>query len=546
MKNIKQLTVYFLAFILLLVGCNEKDYDFGEIVTPTNLEVAYEIIGANAENPYGDGSGTVKFSAKATNAITYKFIYNGEAVVAPSGTHTYNFSTTGTHKHTVTVEAIGTAGVSSSKSEEAEVLVLYAAPEDLLKMLVGESERVWRIKAESPAHMGVGPEAETSPVWWSASPSEKASTGMYDDRYIFKKDGSFVHITNSVNDANGTDVSGTVFGQATSLNRDYGDQGTADGGEYENYPLDDYTAKWSLSAPKGQETLTLTGKAFFGYYVGAQSFSILSRSATEMTVKCIGDDGNAWFFILTNQEPQSEKVDVAYTNLVWSDDFDTAGAPDATKWTYDVGTGENGWGNSELQYYTNRTDNVTVKNGVLKITAKKENYQGANYTSARLKTQGLYDFKYGRIDVRAKLPKGSGTWPAIWMLGANIETAGWPACGEIDIMEHTGNNEGVIHGSIHTTSSSGSTVNTKTKSVTDATSEFHIYSVNWSENQITFLIDDKIYYTYKPDTKNAENWPFDSNQFIILNIAMGGTMGGDVGADFSEAHMEIDYVKVYQ
>lgn len=546
MKNYKYIFLLFIASAFLFNSCDDKDYEFGDIVTPTDLQISYEIIGASAENPYGDGSGTVKFSAKASNAITYKFTYNGEGNVAPSGEHTYNFSSTGVKKYAVTAEAIGTGGVSASKSVEVEVLVLYAPPADLLQMLVGDSSRTWRIKAEVPAHMGVGPADEVTPIWWTAGPSEKASTGMYDDRYIFNKDGSFTHITNSVNDANGTDVSGTVFGQSGSLNKDYGDQGTPDGGEYENYPLDDYTAKWSLSAPNGQETLTLTGKAFFGYYVGAQSFSILSRSATEMTVKCIGDDGNSWFFILTNQEAQAEKVDVTYTNLVWSDDFDTAGEIDTTKWTYDIGTGDNGWGNSELQYYTNRADNVTVKDGILKITAKKENYQGANYTSARLKTQGLYDFKYGRIDVRAKLPSGGGTWPAIWMLGANIETVGWPTCGEIDIMEHVGNATNIIHGSIHTTSSSGATVNTETKTIENATSEYHIYSVNWSENQISFLIDDKIYYTYKPNAKNAENWPFDANQFIILNIAMGGTLGGDIDASFTESTMEIDYVRVYQ
>lgn len=546
MKQIKYILLLFATLPFLFVGCNEDDHTFGDIVAPSNLEVTFEIVGADTENPYGDGSGTVNLMASATDAITYKYTYNNDSKVAPDGKMKYNFSNTGTHKYTVTVEAVGTGGVTTSKSVEAEVLVLYAPPADLLQMLVGDGSQRWRIKAEVPAHMGVGPIDKTTPSWWSAGPFEKSATGMYDDRYVFNVDGSYTHITNSVNDADGEDTSGTIFGQSTPLNQDFGDQGTAAGGEYENYPMDDYSGTWSLSAPNGQETLKLSGKSFFGYYVGAHSYSILSRSATEMTVRCVGADGKSWFFILTNQEPKAEGVDVTYTKLVWSDDFDTDGAPNAANWTYDMGRGKNGWGNGELQYYTDRTENVTVADGKLKITAKTESYKNAKYTSARLKTEGLYDFKYGRIDVRAKLPEGVGTWPAIWMLGANFKNAGWPACGEIDIMEHVGNNSGVVQGAIHTPSSYGNTKNVKTLKLADATSEFHIYSVNWSENQISFLVDDKIFYTYKPDVKTTETWPFDANQFIILNLAMGGTLGGEIASDFREATFEIDYVKVYQ
>jgi beta-glucanase (GH16 family) len=158
----------------------------------------------------------------------------------------------------------------------------------------------------------------------------------------------------------------------------------------------------------------------------------------------------------------------------------------------------------------------------------------------------LASWRYGRIEVRAKLPTGYGTWPAIWMLGANFSTVGWPACGEIDIMEGIGNNPGFIQSAIHTPSSFGDTQNKGNTTIADASSEFHVYSVNWSENQISFLVDDEIYYTYKPDVKDGDTWPFDANQFLILNVAMGGTLGGTIDPAFTESSMEVDYVRVYQ
>jgi beta-glucanase (GH16 family) len=232
--------------------------------------------------------------------------------------------------------------------------------------------------------------------------------------------------------------------------------------------------------------------------------------------------------------------------LKFSDEFDIPGNPDSSKWNYDIGTGQGGWGNNEKQYYTNRSDNVKVENGVLKITAKKENYQTSNYTSSRIKTQNKFDFKYGRVEVKAKLPIGKGTWPAIWMLGSNITTVGWPACGEIDIMEHVGNDQGNIHNSIHTPSSYGATVNSKKKFISDVSTAFHIYEVIWTSQEIIFSIDGVENYRYNPASKNSSTWPFDANQFLILNVAMGGNFGGSIDPVFTQSTMEIDYVRVYQ
>lgn len=232
--------------------------------------------------------------------------------------------------------------------------------------------------------------------------------------------------------------------------------------------------------------------------------------------------------------------------LVWSDEFDTDGLPCNENWTYDVGKGQGGWGNNEVQFYT-RDKNAYVENGVLKITAKKQTYSGAEYTSARIKTQNRFSFTYGRVEVRAKLPLGGGTWPAIWMLGENITSVGWPTCGEIDIMEHRGNFPGEPSSAIHNSSGFGDTpyVSHPPKDLS-VTSEFHIYAINWTKDKIEFIKDDLIHYVYQPRFKDAANWPFNKNQFIILNVAMGGTLGGSIDPNFTSSAMEIDYVRVYQ
>ena len=233
-------------------------------------------------------------------------------------------------------------------------------------------------------------------------------------------------------------------------------------------------------------------------------------------------------------------------NLIWSDEFNYTGSPESSKWDYDIGRGENGWGNGEAQYYTNRSENVKVENGYLTITAKKENYEGAEYTSTRMLTMGKFDFTYGKVEVRAKLPSGGGTWPAIWMLGANFQTAGWPACGEIDIMEHVGNNQGTVQSAMHTPSSYGGTVNHGSQDLDDVSSEFHVYAVEWTSEKMVFSVDDVVHYTYNPSTKDSNTWPYDSDQFLILNVAMGGGFGGTIDSNFVSSTMEIDYVRVYQ
>ena len=239
-------------------------------------------------------------------------------------------------------------------------------------------------------------------------------------------------------------------------------------------------------------------------------------------------------------------------SLVWSDEFSGTGAPDPTKWGYDLGN--SGWGNNEIQNYTNSTQNSYQDTGYLHIKAIKY-YNG--WSSARLLTHNKYDFKYGRVVFRAKIPVGSGTWPALWMLGSNIYTNGWPACGEMDVMEEVGKDPCAMHSTIHTPSSYGNSVNTKMKMLPTCSSDFHTYQLRWSPEKLEFSIDSVLFYTYNPTTKNNSTWPFDKTCFIIMNVAIGGNMGSDpqyetgglkngVDPSLTSATMMLDFVRIYQ
>lgn len=227
-------------------------------------------------------------------------------------------------------------------------------------------------------------------------------------------------------------------------------------------------------------------------------------------------------------------------NTLFADEFNTDGAPNPLKWGYDIGAG--GWGNNEAQYYTSRPENVIVQGGSLKIISKKEDYQGSSYTSARILTKGKFAFKYGRVEIRAKLPTGGGTWPALWMLGSNIDTAVWPACGEIDIMEHKGNELNKIHGTLHYPGRSGGNADSTvvTPNAT-ATTEFHYYSIDWRADAIKFYVDGQLFKTFG----NSASVPFNQNFFLIFNSAMGGTFGGAIDPNFVSSTFEIDYIRVY-
>jgi beta-glucanase (GH16 family) len=274
------------------------------------------------------------------------------------------------------------------------------------------------------------------------------------------------------------------------------------------------------------------------------------------------------FFCCTKEGTYTPPPDISVDgmNLVWSDEFDDDGttyisgvdnAIDDSKWFHQTKL-PNGWGwyNNELQHYTNRIDNSYVSDGTLKIVAKKEVFsdQGhtKDYTSARLNSK--FAFTYGVVEIRAKLPTGSGTWPAIWTLGKNINENGaywqqqghgsvsWPACGEIDIMEHWGSNQNFIQSAMHTPSSHGGTVNKGGRTISTVSSQFHVYKLEWTAEKMIFSVDDIEHYTYNPIVKNDDTWPFDSDQYILLNIAIESV----IESSFTSSAMEIDYIRVYQ
>lgn len=242
--------------------------------------------------------------------------------------------------------------------------------------------------------------------------------------------------------------------------------------------------------------------------------------------------------------PKIEKHD---WKLVWQDEFEIPGTPDATKWIYDIGKGPNndGWGNAELQTYTNKAENIIVADGNLKITAIKN---GNNFTSARIKTSGLFEQSYGRFEARIKLPWGPGIWPAFWMLGNDINTKGWPQCGEIDIMEGKGQEPNIIHGTLHGPGYSGGAAITDSYGFENARfdTDYHLYAVEWTESSIDFYVDDVLYNRISPTQVTGE-WVYNHPFFIILNVAVGGNyVGWPTSATPFPQTMYVDYVRVYQ
>ena len=240
-------------------------------------------------------------------------------------------------------------------------------------------------------------------------------------------------------------------------------------------------------------------------------------------------------------------------DLVWHDEFNGSGLPDSSKWSYDVGG--HGWGNNEQQYYlANSLENTYLKDGQLHIVAVKKDYENRSYTSAKLTTYNKIHQKYGKIEVKAKLPQGKGSWPAIWMLPVTIRTKEepWPLCGEIDIMEHVGKDPGMVHTSLHSElyNHVKRTQITHFERLNDVFNEFHTYGIEWDENSIKFVFDGKLFY----ETLNGqdgrvatnEGWPFDKPYFLILNVAVGGNWGGEIDETIFPNEMIVDYVRIFK
>lgn len=556
MKKINNKLSILFVLALMVWGCQDEDYSFGSLDAPKNIEIGVEIQGQDAENPDGDGSGLVNFTTEAVNAMSYKYIFSdGTTINSPSGVTTKRFTRNGVNTYEVTVIASGRGGVSSTKTIEVTVFSDFT-DDEAVQFLTGGTSKVWYWSASEPGHLGVGenssnPENNYRPNYYAAAPFEKAgspeSSCLYEHEMTFSLDGEILKFEannygNTFFNAAFNSVGGGGGSSDLCLAYDVSGVKTVQLG-----PSESILMTTNPSKTRGT-SMTIADGGFMGYYIGSSTYEILEITENRMVVRSIpGNTADlAWYHIFTTT-PVDEQgsgggggTDEDFTNLVWEENFNTDGAPDPTKWSYDIGAG--GWGNQEAQYYTSNASNVIVQGGNLIITAKAESLGGANYTSARIKTQDKFEFTYGKVEVRAKLPVGGGTWPAAWMLGANFPEVGWPNCGEIDIMEHKGNEPGVIHGTLHYPGNSGGNANTSTTNIANVSSEFHVYSVIWTASTIRFFVDGTLFKTFN----NSNTVPFNSDFFMILNIAMGGTFGGTIDPAFTQSTMEVDYVKVYQ
>ena len=544
-----------LLLLFLITACNEEDYEFGDINAPANLTITAEVVGQSDSQPGGDGSGLVNFRASADNAISYKFIFSdGTEALAPGGVLAKRFSTVGTFDYLVTVVATGTAGVASTEELTVTVESTFSDPE-VLDLLAGDGSKTWYWAADEPGHLGVGQNDDNDQLnffanYYQAAPFEKdreeESLCLYQDELVFSRQGDRLLYT--------LNNSGQTYFNAAYLDVG-GGSGTMDlclelGVAEEPQlvtlgPSESAVVDNDVAGQTRGTVLNFTEGGFMSYYIGATTYEILSVTANRLVVRSIpGSDATlAWYHIFTTTKPSETDVEEPeYNTLVFDDEFDVAGAPDPAKWSYNIGRGQAGWGNNEEQYYTDRPENVRVEDGVLKIVAQRESFSGAEYTSTRLVTENKFEFTYGRVEFRAKLPEGGGTWPALWMLGEDYATNTWPACGEIDVMEHVGNQQNRIFSSLHYPGNSGGNAATESLTNDDASDEFHLYRAIWSPNTIRFFIDDELYHTFR----NDESLPFDSDFFIIMNVAMGGNFGGAIDPEFQSSSMEIDYVRVYQ
>jgi len=686
------------TLLLILISCSEETPG---VLTPSNLVVTSEIS--------DDGSGKVNFQATATNASSYTFAFgDGTSEESLTGNVVKFYDMGGQNTYSVTVTANGAGGLSVSKTVQIEVNVDGGTSEfaEIISLLTNDDSKTWYLSAAEPGHLGVGPAREGIdgdwwyPKWYSAQAFEKCgspdSDCLCDDELTFSVDGNVISYS--------LDNKGQTFFNSAH-------KGVVGGTEVDDFCYDfdtSGTKTVTLSSVEGNvpeaETtgtqIDFSDTGFMGYYVGSSTYEILSISEDLLYVRTYDtlDPDLAWYHRFSSEPATGggdEKLESIYTNLVWSDEFDVDGAPNPSNWTYDLGAG--GWGNNEVQTYTDNPENVVVEGGMLKITAKSEGGEAAvhyfdditlvatggatstvddfegtaptftgfggastqvvanpdatgentsamvgestkplgaetfagsffdvsapldlttyssismktwsptvgavvklklensanadeNYevdmnttvseswetltfdfsaapaydfdrivvffdfgvspvgafTSARIKSENLYEFTYGRVEIRAKLPSGGGTWPALWALGANFDTVGWPDCGEIDIMEHVGNSPNITSSALHYPGNFGGTAVTGSIPIATATTEFHNYTVEWTPDSIKFVVDDEFIHT---SFVNSSATPFNADFFFIMNIAMGGTLGGAIDSSFTQDTMEVDYIRVYQ
>jgi beta-glucanase (GH16 family) len=514
-------------------------------IIPSDLNYTVQIQGSNS-NATGDGTGKVNFTASAINAVKYSFRFgDGGTKESSSGSVEHTYTKIGTHQYNTRVLAYSSTNDYISSDKSISVLVSPESDQELVKLLAGDSEKTWKINAAFDAHFANGSSDHRYPSYFEAEAFSKNNAGFYDDEYTFNVNGTYTHKTN-----------GDVFGKASHLKNDFGDTGQSQNadGEIEKYAKANYSDSYFVYKSDNENKLEFLSQSFIGFYVGEKKFTIECHDGNNLLLRTVDNNSTAWYVWLTTENISTVPSKNKYKpenggKLIWSDEFNYSGELDTNKWNFEV---RNQWYNNELQATTNLQENAKVEDGVLKIIALKKSQGGKEYTSARVRThkinnlQGL-DFMYGRVDVRAKMPSKKGTWPAIWMLGSNYSTNGngldWPHCGEMDILEHTGNHLNTAQMTAHHPDVSPGVGDTKkVYDYNDLSTNFHVYSLVWTPQALSFYIDDKLHHV----VGNACSLPYNWNFNIILNIAMGGDMGGEVDPNFDSDTMEVDYVRVYQ
>lgn len=545
-NKMKQFKLIIGIIAIILVGCKEDDPEFGSLAAPTNLQVTVNVA--------DDNSGNVTLIPTADGELNFHVFFTdeSEAVVVTDGEEaTFRYTQSGQYDQIINVIAYGRGGVSSSTAVTVSLNVTLVIDEVTLQMITGDGTKNWIWDANNAGHFGVGDPAENFPNFFSAGPNQLNGC-LYDDVLTFSHDGnnnySFQLETNDATFTNWAEVkrffpnATPVMFQDECLNID--DQIETD------------TSFVIIENEDATQTLTLTNSTA-SYWSGAMSYEITELTDNKLVIRGIQEPfdppGNplAWYHTFIPEDGGEPACPGGSTGssgsgnndvLVWADEFNDDGAPCDGNWGYDLGNGNVGWGNGEVQFYTERPENVKVEGGLLKITAQREDFNDAEFTSARLKTKDKFEFEYGRIEIRAKLPTGGGTWPAIWMLGADIDSNPWPGAGEVDIMEHVGNDQDRIYSTLHFPGNSGGDGIGSSTIEEGVSEEFHVYAANWTPDSIEFSIDGNIFYVFDNDPA----LPYNKDFFVIMNVAMGGNFGGAIDPDFNQSTLEVDYIRVYQ
>ena len=546
MKN--KVIIAILALVGVMISCQDDDVEFGPVVVPDNLVVNVDVA--------GDQSGNVSVQVSANNATAIHVFFEEDlepTVISAGETATFRYTQSGQYSKAINVVAYGTGGASVSEAVIVELDVRLIIPDEILFRIAGNGSKDWVWDSSNAGHFGVGDPAVDFPNFFVAAPNQ-LNPCLYDDVLTFSYDAEGNYFYDLLTE-------GETFINWAEVKRFFPD---ATPGEFQDECrfIDDQISvntNFVILEDPLTETLQLTvNNSVMSYWSGATTYQITELTDDKLVIRGIQETFDppgttlAWYhtFVPADATPPppgcgGSTGDTGSGNndvLVWADEFNTDGAPCDENWSYNIGTGEGGWGNGEAQYYTDRSDNVIIEDGMLKITAKRETFQESEFTSARLISYQKFDFTYGRVEARAKLPIGGGTWPAIWTLGSDFETNPWPAAGEMDIMEHVGNQQDVIFSSLHFPGNFGGNAITESINVPGVSDEFHIYGMEWDANEIRFSVDGTVYHVFE----NSGDLPFNKNFFLILNVAMGGNFGGAIDPAFQESTMEVDYIRVYQ